>query len=191
MVWYWRGIVWYGIGEAWHGIGIEVALYGIGQVHRRRSAQRMRSETSNTAIDLCPGAAFYNDTLHPRVTSFTLSFTSTQLAVNARLEVNVPRLELEFGRPRGLFPMQILIAWDFHKSEAWYVPACAGTHASLCCGGLKVQSGVLVWCQNVLYGRIQCAALVPPRGAQNMKGGYKTRMNEFHLEMKSGSRAQF
>ena len=100
--------------------------------------------------------------VHPRVTSFTLSFTSTQLAVNARLEVNVPRLELEFGRPRGLFPMQILIAWDFHKSEAWYVPACAGTHASLCCGGLKVQSGVMVWCQNVLYGRIQCAALVPP-----------------------------
>ena len=37
--------------------------HGIGQVHRRRSAQRMRSETSNTAIDLCPGAAFYNDTV--------------------------------------------------------------------------------------------------------------------------------
>ena len=39
--------------------------HGIGQVHRRRSAQRMRSETSNTAIDLCPGAALYNDT-HPQ-----------------------------------------------------------------------------------------------------------------------------
>ena len=163
IVWYWRGIVWYGIGEAWHGIGIEEALYGIGQVHRRRSAQRMRSETSNTAIDLCPGAAFYNDTLHPRVTSFTLSFTSTQLAVNARLEVNVPRLELEFGRPRGLFPMQILIAWDFHKSEAWYVPACAGTHASLCCGGLKVQSGVLVLVPErvVWEDSMRCAGATP------------------------------
>ena len=75
MVWYWRGIVWYGIGEAWHGIGIEEALYGIGQVHRRRSAQRMRSETSNTAIDLCPGAAFYNDTLSaPQSDQFHVEF---------------------------------------------------------------------------------------------------------------------
>lgn len=67
--------------------------HGIGQVHRRRSAQRMRSETSNTAIDLCPGAAFNNDT-HP-VTSFTKvlhrSATSTQAAVNApRSECSAP-----------------------------------------------------------------------------------------------------
>ena len=102
-------------------------------------------------------------TMIHRVTSFTLSFTSTQLAVNARLEVNVPRLELEFGRPRGLFPMQILIAWDFHKSEAWYVPACAGTHASLCCGGLKVQSGVMVLVPErvVWEDSMRCAGATP------------------------------
>ena len=49
--------------------------HGIGQVHRRRSAQRMRSETSNTAIDLCPGAAFYNDTLSaPQSDQFHVEF---------------------------------------------------------------------------------------------------------------------
>ena len=111
--------IWYVMMLERHGI-----VWYFGQVHRRRSAQRMRCETSNTAIDLCPVPPF--TMIHTTsTTSFTQilhqSFTSAgghslQLM---HLEVNVPRLELEFGG--GLFPMQILIAWDFHKSKAWYV----------------------------------------------------------------------
>ena len=126
-----------------------MVLYGIGQVHRRRSAQRMRCKTSNTAIDLCPGAAFYNDTHHtPRLKVLhPAGGHSLQLM---HLEVNVPRLELEFGG--GLFPMQILIAWDFHKSQSLVCCAFGGTHAGLCYGGMKVQSGVLVWWYGVNAG---------------------------------------
>ena len=38
------------------------AVCSIERVQSRRSAQRMRGATSNTAIDLRAGAAFYNDT---------------------------------------------------------------------------------------------------------------------------------
>ena len=39
-----------------------VRLCSIERMQPRRSAQRMRGATSNTAIDLRAGAAFYNDT---------------------------------------------------------------------------------------------------------------------------------
>ena len=93
------------IEAAMYGIGMYgcTALYGIGEVHRRRRAQRMRSKTSNTAIDLCPLPPFTMIHTSPS-DQFHWKFW-TQLAVNARLEVNVPRLGLEFGG--GLFPMQI------------------------------------------------------------------------------------
>ena len=58
--------------------------------------------------------------------------------------------------------------------EVWKCSRVFWFGARTCCmGGFNA----LRWCH--------------PRGAQNMKAGYKTRMNEFHLEMKSGSRAQF
>ena len=109
-LWHWRGIVWYSRGLVWSGMILKwkytwyvmiLERHGIvwyfGQVHRRRSAQRMRCETSNTAIDLCPGAAFYNDTHHPD-DQFHPNFTPkfyvgrwSQLAVNApRSECSAP-----------------------------------------------------------------------------------------------------
>ena len=54
----------------------------------------------------------------------------------------------------GLFPMQILIAWDFHKSQARYVTPLLGGHAALlpcvitqgvCYGGIQLYS-FLVGC---------------------------------------------
>ena len=62
------------IEAAMYGIGMYgcTALYGIGEVHRRRRAQRMRSKTSNTAIDLCPLPPF---TMIHTAPVFTESFS--------------------------------------------------------------------------------------------------------------------
>ena len=92
------------------------AVCSIERVQSRRSAQRMRGATSNTAIDLRAGAAFYNDTHRFYVRRWS------QLAVSAPgSECSAPGSGI--WSLRGLFPMQILIAWDpsrteFHESRS-------------------------------------------------------------------------
>ena len=110
-------MVCYGIGETWHGMVLDKC---IGDAVRSECAARPQTQRliyapvpPFTMIHTTPTTSF-TQILHQSFTS--AGGHSLQLM---HLEVNVPRLELEFGG--GLFPMQILIAWDFHKSKAWYV----------------------------------------------------------------------
>ena len=123
----WYGLVWYWSGNI-HGMlwyWRDMVLYGIlgkciGDAVRSECAARPQTQRliyawvpPFTMIHTTPTTSF-TQILHQSFTS--AGGHSLQLM---HLEVNVPRLELEFGG--GLFPMQILIAWDFHKSKAWYV----------------------------------------------------------------------